>query len=178
MPMPSREQCLALLKKYNVPERIARHSIAVEKLAVSLAEKFNAKGIKVDTVLVSRASLLHDIDKLQTIPPKSGHGKVSQKILESEGFPRIAKIALRHNLDCILSPTPFDSWEEKIVYYTDKRIIEDKTVSLNERFEYLFETYGKEKTIFGKIAECKPRVEQLEKEIFSNLDITPSLEGL
>ncbi len=179
MPFPSRQECIALLHKYELPEHIVRHLKAVEKLAVFLAKKFNEKGIKVDTELVSRAALLHDIDKLQTL--KSGfehlHSKLSKEILEKEGFPLLGKIVSRHLLENILEENAFENWEEKLVYYSDKRVNHDQVVSLQARFDYLFERYGKEKKVFDKIAKCRPKVEQLEKEIFSNLDITPSLEG-
>ncbi len=180
MPLPSREECIALLCKHKLPEHIIRHSLTVEKIAVFLAKKFNAKGIKVDTELVSRGAILHDIDKPQTLDSETVHmhGHLSKKILEAEGFPRLGEIALKHRLFRVLEKNSFSSWEEKLVYYADKRVKHDKIVSLQERFNYLLKTYGEEKTVFDKIAKCKPRVEQLEKEIFSNLDITPSLEGL
>ena len=179
MTLPSREECFALLKKYNVPKHIILHSIAVEKLAVLLAKKFNKAGIKVDTGLVSRASLLHDIDKLQTLKPgfEHLHSKLSKEILEKEGFPLLGKMVSRHLLENILEENAFENWEEKLLFYSDKRVNHDKTVSLDERFDYLLERYGKEKKIFDKITKCKPKVEELEKEIFSKIDITPSLEG-
>jgi len=180
MSLPSREECIALLHKYELPLHIIRHSETVEKLAVFLAKKFNEKGIKVDTELVSRVALLHDIDKLQTL--KSGfkhlHGKLSKEILEKEGFPLLGKMVSRHLLENILEEKPFENWEEKLVFYSDKRVNHDQIVSLNKRFDYLFERYGGEKKVFDKIAKCKPKAKQLEEEIFSNLDITPSLEGL
>ncbi len=179
MSLPSREKCIALLHKYELPPHIIRHSEAVEKLAVFLAKKFNNSGIPVDVELVSRAALLHDIDKMQTLKPdfKHLHSKLSREILEKENFPKLAIIAERHLLETILTENPFDCWEEKLVYYSDKRIKHDQLVSLQERFEYLLETYGKEKEIFDRISICKPKVEALEKEIFSNLDVTPALEG-
>ena len=180
MYLPSREECIALLHKYELPPHIIRHSEAVEKLAVFLAKKFNEKGIKVDTELVSRAALLHDIDKLQTLKPgfEHLHSKLSKEILEKEGFPLLGKMVSRHLLENILEENVFENWEEKLVFYSDKRVKHDQIVLLQERFEYLLETYGKEKEIFDRISTCKPRVELLEKEIFLNLDITPALEGL
>lgn len=59
--LPTRKQCLDLLKQYRVPEHIVSHSIIVAKLAVFLAEKLKEKGIPVDIELVDRACLLHDI---------------------------------------------------------------------------------------------------------------------
>ena len=180
MSLPSREECIALLHKYELPPHIIKHSEAVEKLAVFLAKKFNEKGIKVDTELVSRVALLHDIDKLQTLKPgfEHLHSKLSKKILEKEGFPLLGKMVSKHLLENILEENAFKNWEEKLVFYSDKRVNHDQIVSLQTRFDYLFERYGKEKKVFDKIAKCKPKAKQLEEEIFSNLDITPVLEGL
>ncbi len=178
--LPSREQCIELLKKYELPPHIIRHSEAVEKLAVFLAKKFNAKGISVNTELVSRISLLHDIDKMQTLKPgfEHLHSKLSKEILEKEGFPLIGKMVSKHLLENVLEEKPFENWEEKLLLYSDKRVNHDQIVSLQERFDYLLDRYGKEKKIFDRISACKPGAEELEKEIFSNLDITSSLEGL
>lgn len=180
MSMLSREQCLSLLEKYNVPEHIVRHSLAVEKVAVFIAEKFNEVGIPVNTGLVSRAALLHDLDKVETLKKCFGHlhGKKSREILEKEGFPELGKIVERHHLERVLSPKPFGCWEEKIVFYADKRVNNDKIVSLDERFDYLFKRYGKEKKVHGTILKCRPCVEALEKEIFAKINATPKLEEL
>jgi len=97
MNLPTKEQCQGLFEKYKMPANIVNHSKTVEKAAVFLAEKFVEAGTAVNLDLVSRASLLHDIDKTETI--KEGfehlHGKMSQEILEKEGFPEIGEIVLR-----------------------------------------------------------------------------------
>ena len=59
--LPTRKQCLDLLKQYHVPEHIVKHSITAAKLAVFLAQRLEEKSIAVDIELVDRACLLHDI---------------------------------------------------------------------------------------------------------------------
>ena len=250
MNLPTREQCLALLEKYNIPGHIVRHSLAVETVAVFIAKKFNEAGIPVDAGLVSRGALLHDIDKVETLKEGFGHlhGKMGREILEKEGFPEIGKIAEAHHLERVLSlkpfllgqnlrdalaslthrnaqafrahrkaiaflasrtsgfaqsqtnrfalvpepyrfrkslgksapagAKPFDCWEEKIVYYADKRVNHDKIVSLDERFDYLLKRYGIEKGIRCTILKCRPFAIALEKEIFAEIKAGPELEGL
>ena len=73
--LPSREKCLELLDKYGLFDNMVKHSIIVEKISVFLAKKFNEAGIAVDTDFVSRAALLHDVDKAETI--KEGFEKES-----------------------------------------------------------------------------------------------------
>lgn len=169
---------MQLLAKHAIPENIVMHSLAVEKAAVFIAEKLLQAGEKIDVSLVSRAALLHDIDKPLTLASGSGHGLVSKQILEKEGLPEIALIALKHHTYTILQKKPFSNWEEKVVYYSDKRVNHDQIVSLRERFDYLLERYGKEKKEFEKIFSCKSRVEKLEKEIFSKINASSELEEL
>jgi putative nucleotidyltransferase with HDIG domain len=180
MVLPTRGQCFGLLEKYNVPAHIVRHSEAVERVAVFLAKKLNEAGVPVDEALVSRAALLHDIDKLETLEPGKAHlhGKISRQILESEGFPDVGKIAERHQLEWVLSKGGFDGWEEKIVLYADKRVNDGKIVSLGQRFDYLLQRYGVEKSAREKILECRPFVESLEKDIFSKINAGTELEGV
>ena len=176
--LPSREQCLKLLEKHGMPEHIVRHSVAVEKVAVFLAKKFVEAGQQVNVELVSRASLLHDIDKIKTLETGTGHGSISKQILEEEGLPELGLIAFKHHLSHILAEEPFGNREEKLVYYADKRVTHDKVVSLDERFKYLLERYGSKKEVFDKISSCKPKVKQLEEEIFSKIKADKSLEEL
>lgn len=178
--LPSRQQCLKLLEKYGLPGHIVRHCLAVEKVAVFLAEKLREAGEQIDVDLVSRAALLHDIDKAETLKPGFGHlhGQMGKEILEKEGFPELGQLALRHLMFRNFEENPFDSWEEKVLNYADKRVNHDKIVSLDERFEYLLKRYGKSKESFGKISACRPFLEGLEKEIFSKISADKNLEGI
>lgn len=178
--LPTREKCLQLLDKYGLYDNMVKHSLEVEKISVYLAKKFNETGIRVDTEFVSRAALLHDVDKTETIKEgfEKEHGKMGQRILEKEGYPEIGAVALTHHLFRILEKNPFGSLEEKIVFYADKRVNNYNIVSLNERFDYLFERYGKTKEIRDKFASCKKSVEKLEEEIFSKIKADKSLEEL
>ena len=178
--LPTREKCLELLNKHGLFENMVKHSLEVEKISVYLAKKFNQAGIAVDVDFVSRAALLHDVDKAKTIQPgfEKQHGRMGQKILEEEGYPEMGLIVMRHELYNIFEKSPFDSWEEKIVFYADKRVNDYTIVSLDERFEYLSERYGKTKEIRDKLASCKPEVEKLEEEIFSKIDADKSLSEL
>ncbi len=180
MTLPSREQCLQLLHKYKVPENIVRHSLQVERVAVFLARKMKQAGEKVDVELVGRAALLHDIDKTKTLEQgfRHLHGKISRALLEKEGFPKIGAIAEKHHIYYILGEKPFSNWEEKIVYYADKRVNHDQIVSLEDRFKYLAASYGKTKEKRRKIASCGTLAQGLEKEIFNKPCTDSSLSEL
>ncbi len=178
--LPSRKKCLDLLEKQGISDDLIKHSLAVEKVAAFIAKKLQASGQKIGVGLVGRAALLHDIGKTKTIAEgfKRKHGELGKEILEKEGFPEIAKIVSKHPLYRILEKRPFDSLEEKTVYYADKRVKFDKVVSLGKRMEYLLERYGTEKEKRERILAARPLIAKLEKELLFPANLTPALEGL
>jgi len=155
------------LDENDVPENVRRHSFAVNKVAVFLAKKLKEAGEDVDIDLVDRASLLHDLDKIQTLD-NGKHGEMTREILTREGHPRVGELAFKHKFNQV---TNLNGWEEKVVNYADKRCREDNLVSLEERFRYARERYPRhskpetialEKHFFG-----------LEKEIFDRIKMKP-----
>ena len=161
--IPSREQCLSLLAKYNVPKNIVEHSELVARIAVFLGKKLSEKGERTDLRLLEAAALLHDIDKKICLEnAEKIHGVEAAKILEKEGLKEIAELVKQHRLGYIIEK-PFSCPGAKLVYYADKRVNHTNIVSLDERYDYLVERYGnvsaerREKILF-----TKPRVLALE----------------
>ena len=178
MNLLSREQCFDLLEKHKVPEHIVRHSVQVEKVAVFLAKKLREIREQVNVDLVSRAALLHDIGKINALEKDIPHYSVCQKILEKEGQPELAEIVGKHGLFQVLEEKPFNNLEEKLVNYADKRVTNDQIVSLDERFTYLVEKYGKTKKKAEKILSCKPHFLKIETEIFEKINAGKGLGEL
>ncbi|MBS7655200.1 HD domain-containing protein [Candidatus Bathyarchaeota archaeon] len=169
--LPSRKKCFNLMKKYNVPENILRHSLTVNKFANQLANSLIAKGELINKILVDRASLLHDIGKFKALSKGGFHEEEGYKILKKEGLNEIANIVKKHSLFSVLSEneTPV-TWEEKIVFYADKRVNEDKIVTLEKRINYLKKRYGKNKKILKRIKAAEPLIYQIEKELFDKIN--------
>ena len=159
--IPTRAQCLELLKKYKLPDNVIAHLTEVNRVAMELARKINARGHHVNLELVDAASLLHDIDKMQSLEG-GNHGVLSRKILETEGYPEVAKIAESHVLHNIIPPGRLPGIEAKIVFYADKRVKHDKVVSIDERFKYLRERYPQ---YMENINRAEPLTKKLEKEL-------------
>lgn len=179
MPLPSREQCIELLKQHKNPEHIIEHSLQVERIANYLARKLKERGLDIDLDLVSRAALLHDIAKFSTLNSDIRHGKVGQEILLEKGYPKIAQISREHALSEILRKGALQSWESRVVYYADKRVNDNKIVSLEERFGYLRERYGKKsKEIMDTINSCYAPTKALEEAIFKSAGVDKSLSEL
>lgn len=161
--IPSYGECMALLSKYEMPEKIIAHCIKVSKIAVFVAELIKKRGGTVNIELVRAGALLHDIDKIIEIKNKSGrHGAMAREILEKEGYPKVAKIAENHVLHKIITEGANFSLEEKIVFYADKRVKHDKIVLLDERFEYLRERYPHH---LENVNRAEPLTKNLEKEL-------------
>lgn len=181
MPLLSIKHCLDILQKNEVPQNIVDHSLKVNQIAMYLGEKLVKAGEKVNLNLLNEASLLHDIDKHLSFFGKKKHGEEAPKILEEEEMQSIIPIVSKHHLHNILEngKKGLNSWEEKLVYYADKRVVHDKIVSIDERFAYLKKRYGQtNKTFLETIEKCYPKVKELEKEIFEKIGISSELTGL
>ncbi len=84
--------------------------------------------------------LLHDIGKYPCILDGSGYHDVrGEKILEEEGYSDVARIVVQH---VVLRGPSFPIREEHVLFYSDKRVVHDELVSLDDRFVYLEQTYG------------------------------------
>jgi len=201
--LPSSQECFAILAEYHVPPHIVNHSKTVAKLAVFLARRLNENGTQVDIALLERACLLHDLlrvhdfkepdyirfeqnlpeeektkwQKLRTKYKAISHEDAACDILQ-EQYPALALSIKRHRYMALLddSERP-QSWEEKLLYYADKRVMHDKIVPLKERL-----AEGHKRNIFqhGSAAQSKtntakvdPLIFQMEKEIFEKIGLDP-----
>ncbi len=208
--LPTRKECFDIIEKYHVPQHIVRHSMAVTKLAVFLAQKLKEKGIAIDVELVERACLLHDIaricevkesdynnvgmtvteqrrrascgektawDKLKTEYKANHHEDTAYELLK-EQYPVLALTIKKHRYTALLDENDRpNTWEEKIVYYADKRVMHERIVSLKERLQdahdrnvHLRQTQAQDKI---DTAEVDRLIFELEQEIFAKIGLDP-----
>jgi len=178
MDLPSRERCMQLLEEHNLTEGMVAHSLKVTEIADYLAKKLDEAGEKINPELVNRAALLHDIAKFKHLDDDVRHHQAGYEILKGE-FPEIAEIVKRHALDMILEKGAFRCWEDKVVWYADKRVNHDMLASLEERFKYLLGRYGSgSKGVKDVIELCRKPAFELEREIMGKAGIEPELEAL
>lgn len=138
MVIPTKEECLKILKDGNVPDNIIAHSKAVCDAAMKVADLLEKKNIHVDRNLIMAAALLHDVKKLS----KNDHVVEGYEFIKSLGFPEVASLIKKHGLVNLQSEDFVPkTWEEKIVFYADKRVKDDEIVSVEERFEYVKQRY-------------------------------------
>ena len=156
MIIPTKEECLVLLNKNKTPSKIIEHSKTVCKVAEDIAEKLIRKGVKLNKKLVIASALLHDIERA-----REHHVVEGVKLLKNLGFPDVAKVIKKHSLYKLQQKNRQPhSWEEKIVFYADKRVTGDKIVSLEERFKAL------EKRYHVELSKELEFTKKIEKELF------------
>jgi len=201
--LPTRKECLAIIKEHHVPPHIVKHSLTVAKLAVFLVQRLTEKGITVDVNLVDRACLLHDIARICDFKeldysrfeqPVTAEDKAKWQQLRAkykgvpheyaaydilkDKYPALALTIKRHRYIGILDEEEKpNTWEEKLVYYADMRVMHDKIVPLEERLTEAHKRnvhfYKTETQRRITIAKVDPLIYRLEKEIFDEIGLTP-----
>jgi uncharacterized protein len=199
--LPTRKECFDILAQYNVPEHIVKHCVTTAKLAVFIANTLKEKSVDLDVDLIDRACLLHDVmrmcdftdsgfekfeqglsedDKIkwQKLREKYGnmvHEEAAYEILKDR-YPQVGSVIKKHRYMAMLVKTEKpSSWEEKIVYYADKRVMHEKIVSLKERLEegHRRNTYQHGSDVLSRIdiAMVDPMIFRLEEEISEKADM-------
>ena len=142
--VPTREDCHALWDKYAMPDHIRAHSAVVAALAECLAQMLADKGVNIHVPSVLAAGLLHDVGKFYTITHGGSHGQVGGAwVLNETRNPLIAQGVLHH----VGWPWPIDGTVEPwllsyCIIYADKRVMHDRVVTQEERYNDLLVRYG------------------------------------
>ena len=163
MIIPTREECLNMLKEQNVPDNLTAHLKTVCDVSMKIVDLQEKRGINVNRELVIAGALLHDVKKISA----NDHVTEGYEFIKSLGFPEVALLVKRHGLEHV-DDDDFvpKSWEEKIVFYADKRVKGDKIVSVRERFEYIKQRYDKK-----EIQDEENLTYQLEKELLGDEEL-------
>lgn len=171
MKLPTKEEALALLKKYHMKPNIMAHTLVVNKIANYLAKKLKSSGEKIDLDVIDRASMLHDIAKSKYIDahkpsPEDEHHIEGEKIMIKEGYPELGRVVRLHSIKEMKN---LRDWEEKVIKYSDSRVRHTEIVSLRERLDDLNKRYNvpKEKRVPEHLLFA------LEKEIYDKIGGTP-----
>ena len=142
--VPGRDECYALWDKYAMPEHIRGHSAVVAAFATHLAELAAGLGANVHVPSVLASGLLHDLGKYYTIKHGGSHAQIGGAWVMSETRnPLIAQGVMHH----VRWPWKVDETQDAwlLVYciiYADKRVMHDRVVTNQERYEDLLERYG------------------------------------
>ena len=173
--IPTSDQCYGLLREYDVPDHIIRHSEVVSRVATFLAERLNGSGENLSIEEIEAAALLHDITKMEGIGSRRDHAETGKRLLAELGFRRIGEIVGEHiRLRAGRDTHPIR--EEEIINYSDKRVMHAEIVTLGERFADLKRRYGlkgSDKNAIERIMALEEKTYELERKIFSKLDFSP-----
>lgn len=161
MKIPDKRECLRLLRKYQTPQNILAHCLAVRRVALVLALALQKKGIRINLRLLSAAALLHDVAKWAAAQSGANHIRMARAILAAEGWPEVGKLVGAHGFETILRKG-LKSWEEKILFYADMRVRGNKISTLRSRFGYLRKRYPNLKKMIDRV---EPLARRLEMEI-------------
>lgn len=202
--LPSREECIDLLKECHVPLHIIKHSKAVAKLGVFLAQRVAEQDWPVNVDLVERACLLHDIfrvcefpledfsrfeqkvteeDKAKWRKLKEQHGHVRHEDAAcaylKDAYPILAQTIRKHRYTAIVDKDDKpQTMEEKLVYYADKRAMHDKIVPLRERLDEAHKRHAARRKDAGidlaEIARVDAEIVALEEELFDLIALAPN----
>lgn len=126
-----REEIQYLYHKCGTPEGTVRHMEAVAQFIGILEEKMKYSGYRWN--LLRKAALVHDICRTQR-----EHAKAGADILRKEGYWEIAKLVESHHSSKSIIDAEQEEMsvlsEEDLLFYADKRVQEDRIVSLDDRF--------------------------------------------
>lgn len=183
MPLPTAQDIVTWRDEVSLPENIIKHCDAVADLAASLATELQQTGIIIRPLALKRAAEVHDLLRFVDFTPGAGpkqaedpawqqykkqydglrHEQACAEFLRDRGFRALANIVEVHGLQL---PAPQRSTiEQKLLFYADKRVMQDTVVSLDERFADFRNRYSDGKhTEEGSIWYQEART--LEQELF------------
>ncbi len=171
--IPSRETCLSLMEQHGMLPNIKDHSLQVARIAVCLGKNLMAQFPELNFDLVEAGALLHDIAKTETIKTRGNHAQIGEAMVRAMGFDTVARIVAQH---VRLEEAYFQNGgvdEVVLVHYADKRVRHDEIVDLEERFDYLVETYGRSPEAVERIKALYQDTLKVEKMIFLHLSFPP-----
>ncbi len=189
-----------LVTQYRVPVHIQKHMKKVAAVALYLGQKIHQSGEKINLIVLRQAALLHDVLKLcdfkeldienfeQTITAEDisfwtalmkscshvGHVEAAYNVLKDLGENEIATIVRKHRFEGLISKRDKPkTWEEKLLYYADKRVRHDEIVSVAERLEDGRQRYFPDGNLPPNDHLVEKALYKLEKEICSKAGIKP-----
>lgn len=174
MRIPPESECLHLLDTVNMPTHIKDHSCLVCRVALVISDGLIAAGIDINRKLVRASALLHDITKPRSFETGENHAQTGGEYLVSLGFPEVGEIIRQHvMLDTYFAGDKPN--EAEVVNYSDKRVLHDKIVPLDDRMDYIYHRYAKTKERQKLFKSLWDKTHVLEKRLFAYLDFHPDI---
>jgi len=173
--IPTIHQCYEMMDKYAMPEHIRLHSMVVARIACFLSTGLRKAGVDISIEKTVSGAMLHDIAKISCVHSHEDHCLKGKEICETEGFCEISEIVNEHVM-LKHSVNEKDFNEKEIVNYSDKRVLHDNVVSIQERMDDILIRYGPHFTHinFEQLLNKNYAITRLiEKKVFNRLDLLP-----
>lgn len=152
-----------LYQKYETPKQVICHMRKVGELAMQLMDGIPMP--ELNRVRVMKACLLHDLCRAE-----KQHARVSAEAIRKEGYPGIAAlVAVHHQAAYSEREAQGPLTEAEILFYADKRVQEDKLVSVEERFREsrkkcrTSEAYAQHDAMLAKTLKIEEKIRRLLK---------------
>jgi tRNA threonylcarbamoyladenosine biosynthesis protein TsaE len=163
--IPSDAEVMRWRKDAQIPPHIRAHCDAVADVCDTLARALIKEGRILRPLTLRRSAELHDLFRFVDFRPGAGpagstitkeqeacwndwrtrypnlrHEAVCAQFLRDEGFPLLGDIIEPHGL---VAPNLIrDTIEKQVLFYADKRVMEDRIVPVDERFADFAKRYG------------------------------------
>lgn len=158
---------------------IIDHSVQVKNVSLAIYEKLKNREL-ISRELLIAAALLHDIAKTRSIKNRElRHDLIGGEMLRKIGLNEIAEIVENHVVFTGYLPDgPLT--EKEIIYYSDKRVMHDRIVTVHARVDDLVERYGINDRVKALIIKNREFVLDLEAKItrYMTTDMETALKGL
>ena len=171
--MPDPAFCLELMRRFQMPPHIVRHSLTVCGVALFLTRRLETIGRRLNPELIQASAMLHDITKRHSLNRPLDHALTGAKLLRKLGYPEVAAVVRQHVRVSGIRPAGRIS-EVEIVNYSDKRVVDDQVTTLADRLEYIMERYGRTTEDRERILKYSRATIRLEEELFAILPGGPS----
>lgn len=161
-----------LYEKYKTPGHVIRHMQAVADYIGKLEQLFS-ETYRPDIDcwcrdpenwnLIKKAALVHDIARMER-----HHAEAGADILKKEGYADLVELVRRHHsVDPVCADENCPVAMEELFFYADKRVKEDRIVTLEERFQSSFqkcnteEAKNKHHRLYEKSTDIEKRIETI-----------------
>ncbi len=165
--IPSKEQCIKILEKYNTPTNIIQHCL----LVTEISENFCFKIKQINNKLVIAGAMLHDIGR--SVDHSILHAIKGVKILAQENLDqRILSIVKRHigtginKEEAVKLGLPNEDYipitrEEVLVSYSDNLAYGSKRCSFEEVLEQFISKFGENSQVVEGFYKQRKIVEEM-----------------
>lgn len=168
--IPSVQECMEVLKERDaVSGELIAHSRRVAQTALVIGQALNDRGSCLDPALIRAAGLLHDMAR-----DRPHHASTGGKILRDMGFPKVAEIVEQHMSVEVRPDRPIN--EGDVVALSDKLVMGDVVVSLEERFQTRLDRYSNDPDIRAAVTARLNHARQLRSRVEEALGM--SIESL